>query len=106
LPNNQDSEGRGMKREILCMKCVPKPMGLKLIDNQAGDPVLVDPYPGEHQKILRGFAKKQFICDRCGEVILVNQECLTSSIWADHGGIPYYPWETQYITFLRESTSV
>lgn len=88
-----------MKREILCLTCIPKPMGLKLMNSPAGDPVLVDPYPGEHQKVLKGIAKAQYICDRCGDTILKGTECIASSIWADYGGIPYHPWENEYITF-------
>ena len=90
-----------MKREILCMSCVPKPMGLKLMHTEAGDPMLVNPYPGEHQKVIKGRAKKQYICDRCGNDIYEETECVASSIWADYGGIPYYPWETAYITFQK-----
>lgn len=90
-----------MKREILCMSCVPKPMGLKLIHTQAGDPILVNPYPGEHQKVIKGIAKNHYQCDRCNETIREGEMCVASSLWADYGGIPYFPWETQYITFQK-----
>jgi hypothetical protein len=90
-----------MKREIRCMNCVPKPMGLKLMHTEAGDPILVNPYPGEHQKVIKGRAKTMYLCDSCGIAINKGDECLASSIWADYGGIPYYPWETQCITFQK-----
>jgi hypothetical protein len=90
-----------MKREILCMGCVPKPMGLKLIYSEAGDPALVNPYPGEHQKGIKGRAKADYTCDRCNIFIFKGDECVAHSIWADYGGIQYSPWETGYITFQK-----
>lgn len=73
-----------MKREILCDKCE--------LDMRDLFPTS-KPYPGEHVKFLNGKAKKDFMCDQCGQPIKAGDNCAAMSIWADYGGIPYYVWE-------------
>lgn len=75
-----------MKREIVCLKC--KQEMQKLFGS----------YPGEHVKFMDGYIQRSsLICDNCGEELPRNVVVSCISIWSDHGRIPYYPWEGEYI---------
>lgn len=78
-----------MKQEIICEKCLPELRTLFPTSN---------PYHGEHVKFVSGKARKDFFCDHCGKEITATSKCTAFSIWADHGGIPYYNWESEFIT--------
>jgi hypothetical protein len=78
-----------MKREILCMGCKADFRQQFPDDN---------PYPGEHIKIVSGFAGFDMVCDGCGCPVGLWTECAAVSIWADRGGIPYYEWEREFIS--------
>lgn len=61
-------------------------------------------YPGEHVKYVKGIAKKNpymqtgvSICDYCEAPLPAGTECQAMTIWADHGGQPYEPWESVFI---------
>ena len=82
-----------MKRQIVCNKC--KDSLRKLFPTDM-------PYPGEHVKLVKGKAKKDFMCDRCGCDINATDNCWAVSIWADYGGIPYYEWEDEYLFDIAE----
>jgi hypothetical protein len=86
-----------MKREILCLDCKPKSLGLIVVDDKYGHTLIVDPCPGEHQKVIKGTALKPFVCDRCNKPIDSGDECYASSIWVDNRGGQYYSWENNYI---------
>ena len=78
-----------MKREILCTNC--KNDLRKLFPND-------NPYEGEHIKFVSGTANHTMICDKCETSILQGTLCHAISIWADDHGIPYYPWEQDYLS--------
>lgn len=84
-----------MKREIVHRNCEPG-FSYHIIDGYKFA-FRAEPYPGEHVRLYRGIAKRQFICDNCGETIEEGKDCTAVSIWADYGGIPYYPWESEYV---------
>jgi len=77
-----------MKQEILCLTC--KGVLRKLFPTDT-------PYSGEHVKFVDGQAIKDFICDYCGKKINKDANCCAFSIWAEYHGIPYYPWESEYL---------
>lgn len=83
-----------MKREILCPTC--HKLNEKLIS-------ACEPDCGEHTKIVEGLAIDNFVCDRCNSILTVGSFCAASSIWFENHGIPYYPWEQDYITIQRIS---
>lgn len=90
-----------MKREILCLNCAAerfKRYGLAYVPKLQA---IVDPYPREHVKYLRGISKGDFFCDACASLKPINKgdECFAVSTWADYGGLPYYEWEYEFITF-------
>ena len=79
-----------MKQEILCSEC---DIYLRaLFENEP-------PLDGEHVKFVHGRAKKTMFCDGCvyPREIKRGDSCTAFSLWADYGGIPYYPWEQDYI---------
>jgi len=78
-----------MKREILCLECK------KTFREQFPDD---NPYPGEHIKIVSGFAGLDLVCDGCGDPLMTGYRCAAVSIWSDRGGIPYSEWEGEYIS--------
>jgi len=78
-----------MKREIHCIGC--KETFREQFPNN-------DPYPGEHIKVVSGFAISDMICDGCGDSLWAGRECAAVSIWTDRGGIPYYEWEREFIS--------
>ena len=89
-----------MKREMLCFSCNNKLMALhgsRLMTDSNGVELVADPYPGEHVKHIRGNALRTLLCDQCNKVITENELCWAVSIWADYGGIPYYPWEDEFL---------
>lgn len=73
-----------MKREIVCPQC-EKAQSLHR------------EYPGEHIKLTKGNAKSELLCDSCAQPIYFGDTCFAVSMWADYGGIQYYPWESEYI---------
>jgi hypothetical protein len=77
-----------MKREILCPDCRKDSRKLFQTDT---------PFPGEFVKFIDGSAIMNFKCDGCGCEIAVGKLCTAFSSWADYGGIPYSPWEYDYI---------
>lgn len=86
-----------MKREIRCTECEPKPLDLKIVEIE-GRSYIVDLYPGEHQKVVRGKSiRNKLLCDYCNKTISKGDDCLAISIWADYGGGPYYEWEGGYV---------
>jgi hypothetical protein len=72
-----------MKREINCPKCAESCKQL------------IGKYKGEHIKIQEGKAKAPFICDQCAALIDPGDPCVCVSVWADYGGIQYFPWESE-----------
>ena len=77
-----------MKQEMLCQHCAADTRKLFPTDN---------PYPGEHVKFVPGKARTWLRCDSCGEGLSTDTVCTAFSVWADYGGIPYYPWEKDFI---------
>ena len=82
-----------MKREILCPVCTDKVRSWFPSDN---------PYPGEHVKFYPGKAKKAFICDLCSELITLDEDCTAFTAWAVGQGIPYHPWESDFIRRVND----
>jgi hypothetical protein len=78
----------GMKQEIVCQKCKNK-LRITFPNN--------NPYLEEHVKFVDGFAKGNYVCDSCSAPIPKGKPCTAFSTWADYGGIPYYPWEKDFI---------
>lgn len=86
-----------MKREILCEKCenvFSSRLGL-VYDEHTGR--IIDPYPGEHIKIVGGKSTKPMLCDQCATYIATSEKCFAVSIWTDFMGHIYYPWESEYL---------
>ena len=86
-----------MNRNIYCGKCKDdflNKFGLKYSKELDR---FVDCYPGEHSKIVKGKALRNYYCDLCGKNIDHDKECYAVSFWADYGGIQYYEWEHEYI---------
>ena len=81
-----------MKREIRCSDCKPKYLGLTL--SEEGH--IVDPYPGEHIKVVEGKSLFDCVCDSCNKTIQINDKCYAVSFWSDYGH-SYYKWEKEYI---------
>ncbi len=75
-----------MKRDLVCEKCIP----------HHRDRVPCR-YPGEHTKIVEGKSNNDFQCDACGMKIRKGEKAGAFSVWADYGGIPYAPWESDYL---------
>lgn len=84
-----------MKQQIICPEC--KDINRKLFKTDT-------PYPGEHVKFVPGYALRDFVCDDCATPIEKGTECCAFSIWADHGRVPYYPWESACIEFADEES--
>jgi len=83
-----------MKQEILCNDC----------KNNLIEKNVFTPSPKEHVKFTPGKARRNFFCDSCYKHIYVKNKCFALSIWADYGGVPYYPWESEYIDIDGEET--
>ena len=83
-----------MKRQVLCPECSKKTRDLFPTDT---------PYPGEFVKFVVGNALAFMNCDSCNGDIKPGAACVAVSIWADHGGIPYFAWEHNFITLLDEN---
>ena len=81
-----------MVRKILCKKCEAD--SKKLFPTES-------PYPGEHVKFVTGLAKRDMMCDDCGKDIIEEENICGFSIFADYGGIPYYPWEEDYLNITN-----
>lgn len=84
-----------MKQQIVCMDCKKTLRSLFPTDT---------PYPGEHVKFIDGKALDKYHCDHCDKDINVGDECCAHSIWADHGGQPYYSWEKDFIDITEEES--
>ena len=71
-----------MKRMIACSRCrlAPSPHDA-----------------GEWFKRVRGSAKKDMVCDWCGDDIKEGGDCAAESMGVYGRGIPYYKWEHEYI---------
>ena len=80
-----------MKRNIICPKCAAEIMARPNWEN---------PYEREHRKIVKGIALADFLCDNCGcETELPKGSVIfAESIWVDYDGVPYFPWESEYLT--------
>ncbi len=79
-----------MKREIVCGKCAEQWQKRKYVTRPAE----------EHIKVVHGFAENDYLCDTCNAEINKNVQCAAVSLWIDHGGIPYSPWEEDYIEIV------
>ena len=77
-----------MKRLIVCSDCEVKQH--KLFPKES-------PYPGEHIKFVGGKAVSDFVCDDCDKTIKRGDLACAISMWADYGGVPYFPWEDDFI---------
>lgn len=51
----------------------------------------------EKKKIVRGKATIHFYCDHCSTHITPGDDCIAVSVWVEGQGIPYYPWESEYL---------
>ena len=82
-----------MKQEILCEDCAKRTRERFPTNN---------PYPGEYVKFVDGTAKKACLCDGCPtrRPIAEGEPCTAFSIWAEHGRIPYYPWEQEFLNVI------
>lgn len=76
-----------MKQMIICRNC------RESWEAQIGK------HAGEHVKLVKGKALKDFLCDSCvpATTISKGEHCSAVSIWTDRMPIPYYPWEHDYI---------
>jgi len=86
-----------MKSQIICKQCnhdFPN-----LFDNKDDESL------GEHIKNVVGFSKQDCMCDFCGRGIRKNSVCSANSIWSDHGGQPYYKWESDYINPMEKESN-
>lgn len=85
-----------MKREISCVPCANRiaraVTGARFVDGE-----IVDPFPGEHSKFLGGKLTRHCVCDSCGKQLSPGDDAIAMSIWADYGGVPYHPWEAEYL---------
>lgn len=70
-----------MKRQIICSNCEKK-FPLKK-------------YDGEWVRRIAGKAKRDFVCDLCGEVVHIQDLCFADSMGLDHHD--YYKWEEEYL---------
>lgn len=87
-----------MRREIRCCKEELPKMELQHgINSNTGDPIIFNPYPGEHSKTIKGKAKHSMTCDWCGKQINQGDEVYAVTMWMDDVGLPYYPWEDKYL---------
>lgn len=48
-------------------------------------------------KRISGKAKRDFVCDLCGEVVHIDDRCFADSMGLDHHD--YYEWENEYLYF-------
>lgn len=85
-----------MKREILCPTCT-KTTSQAITGCRIEGSQIVDPYPGEHAKFRAGVLVRSCVCDSCGIELKPGENATALSIWADYGGVPYYPWEAEYL---------
>ena len=80
-----------MKRELLCTKCAESNRKLFKSDT---------PYPGEHVKFQAGKLERSGLnCDGCGRQMAKGIDAVAFSSWAEYGGVPYFPWESEVISF-------
>ena len=91
-----------MKREILCDPCAQRTTltitGCKFVEGQ-----IMHPYPGEHKKFVTGTLTRSCLCDSCSKKLEAGNEATALSIWADYGGIPYYPWESEFFETVGDN---
>jgi len=79
-----------VKRDIRCKAC-------------ADDLVrLVGNYPDEHVKVVKGIARKEYMCDGCfpAKMLLMGITVYAVSLWSDEStrrGMGYYEWEHEFI---------
>jgi hypothetical protein len=76
-----------MKRLIVCSSCETKQHKLFPVES---------PYPGEHVTFVGGKAISTVVCDDCDSPINEGEYACAISIWADYGGVPYFPWESNW----------
>lgn len=91
-----------MKREILCEKCkniFSSSLGL-IYDEYTKR--IIDPYPGEHIKIVEGKSLKSMSCDACATYIASKTKCFAVSIWTDFMRNIYYSWESDYLNIDKD----
>ena len=81
-----------MKRMIACEKCSHRP---------------IPSFEGEWFKRVHGVAKNDMLCDWCSTgsgdnleatPIKKGDKCSAESMGLDGHGIPYYEWESEFIT--------
>lgn len=89
-----------MKREIACPPCAAEiaqaVTGARFVDGQ-----IVDPFPGEHARFLPGTLARHCYCDACAAKLSPGDAAVAVSFWADYGGIPYYPWEGEFLEVVK-----
>jgi hypothetical protein len=85
-----------MKREILCVPCAHT-VSRAVTGSRFVNGEIVDPFPGEHAKFLTGKLTHHCLCDFCSKELSPGNEAVAASIWADYGGVPYHPWEAEYL---------
>jgi hypothetical protein len=78
-----------MKREVDCLKC-----GRGWPDKAS--------VKHEHIRKETGYTLGRFVCDGCGLFLPPGVPAICVSVWSDIGGIPYSPWEADYITPMSD----
>lgn len=75
-----------MKRQIICIKDAREH--------------LLHKYDGEWSKRIYGVAKRDFVCDLCGEPINTGDNCCAESMGLGDE-IPVTAWEKEYIEVIK-----
>ena len=88
-----------MKREIDCASCARS--WAKQTRSRWNGAAITTSANGENIKILPGVALHIFSCDGCGLGIAIGDLCFGVSVWADCHGIPWHPWEGEYLRLLN-----
>jgi len=81
-----------MRREIVCLLCAE--VLLRRVMETA--------YIGDNIKFVNGKSKRNSGCDRCSNFVLYGKRCTAVSMWSDTVGIPYGPWEEEYLFVIEE----
>jgi hypothetical protein len=86
-----------MTREIQCPQCADRSYHL-FSNDQPAKPRVIDLPHKEHIAFHFGHAIVSCLCDSCNQPINPGDNAWAISIWSDRGGIPYYPWEHDFIS--------